>query len=88
MLTAIVLVCSVALSVQDCGRDRAHDVLQVPEEFSNPFTCLQHGQAFLASTQIGRDLSEDARFWVGETGDAITGDVFLQLCLLGEVVYG
>ena len=39
-------------------------MLTVPEEFSNPFTCLQYGQAFLASTQIGRDLIDDPRFWV------------------------
>jgi hypothetical protein len=57
MLTAIVLVCSVALSVQDCDREHA----QYRSHFGD---------------------------MIGETGDATTGDVFLQCCLLGEVVYG
>lgn len=26
--------------------------------------------------------------WIGENDDAITGDVFLQCCLFGEVIYG
>lgn len=25
---------------------------------------------------------------IGETGDAITGDVFLQCCLFGDIIYG
>jgi hypothetical protein len=57
MLTAIVLVCSVALSVQDCDCEHA----QYRSHFGD---------------------------MIGETGDAITGDVLLQLSLLGEVVYG
>lgn len=64
MLSAIVLICSVALSVQDCDRERANSVMTVPEEFSNAFTCLMHGQAFLAGTQIGREIGADNRFWV------------------------
>jgi hypothetical protein len=56
MLTAIVLVCSVALSVQDCDREHA----QYRSHFGD---MMNHN-------------------------DATTGDVFLQCCLLGKVVYG
>jgi hypothetical protein len=30
-------------------------VLQVPETFASPVTCLMHGQAYLANTAAGRD---------------------------------
>jgi hypothetical protein len=30
-------------------------VLQVPETFVSPVTCLMHGQAYLANTAAGRD---------------------------------
>jgi hypothetical protein len=59
MLTALILVCSLA-SVPDlasCTRDNALHVMQVPEAFSNPVTCLMHGQAYLAETTIGRELA-------------------------------
>jgi hypothetical protein len=27
----------------------------VPEQFGNPVTCVMHGQAYLAETEIGQD---------------------------------
>jgi hypothetical protein len=59
MLTALILVCSLA-SVPDlaaCTRDNALHVMQVPEAFANPITCLMHGQAYLAGTTIGQELA-------------------------------
>jgi hypothetical protein len=59
MLTALILVCSLA-SVPDlaaCTRDNALHVMRVPEAFANPITCLMHGQAYLAETEIGRELT-------------------------------
>jgi hypothetical protein len=34
-------------------------VLRSPEAFANPVTCFMHGQAYLANTAMGRDLSAD-----------------------------
>jgi hypothetical protein len=61
MLTAVVLVCSLA-SVSDlsaCTRDNALEVLRVPATFVTPVACLIHGQAYLADTSIGRDLAQN-----------------------------
>ena len=57
MLTALILVCSLATApdLRGCTRDNALDVLQVPETFASPVTCLMHGQAYLANTAAGRD---------------------------------
>src|SRR5690348_6966876 len=61
MLTALVLVCSLAATpdLAACNRDNATDVMRVPEEYANPAMCLMHGQAYLAQTEIGRDLGAD-----------------------------
>jgi hypothetical protein len=63
MLTALVLICSMAISpdISDCTRSNATSVMRVPEEFGNPATCFMHGQAYLAGTAIGRDLDADDR---------------------------
>jgi hypothetical protein len=63
MLTALVLVCSMAITpeLRDCDRSNAVTVLQVPEAFGNPVMCMMHGQACLAGTAIGRDLRADER---------------------------
>ena len=63
MLTAIILVCSLAITpdVRECGRDNATSVMQVPEEFALPSQCMMRGHAFLAETEIGRDLSGNER---------------------------
>lgn len=63
MLTALILVCSVAVTpeLRDCNRSNAVQVLQLPEETGNPVMCMLHGQAYLAGTEIGRDLRADER---------------------------
>lgn len=44
---------------------------------------LKFGLQWLASEHLWR-----IEQIINETGDAETGDVFLQACLLGEIVYG
>jgi hypothetical protein len=63
MLTAVILVCSVAMTpdLQGCGVSNAVAVTRVPAEFANPVTCFMHGQAYLAETSIGQDLGNDDR---------------------------
>jgi hypothetical protein len=59
MLSAFVLVCSLAATpdLATCNRDNALDVMRVPELFASPVTCAMDGQAYLAQTAIGRNLS-------------------------------
>jgi hypothetical protein len=61
MLTALVLICSVAVTpdLRDCSHGNATAVLRVPGETGNPATCFMHGQAYLAGTSIGRELQVD-----------------------------
>jgi hypothetical protein len=63
MLTAIVLVCSLAVTpdLRHCGRDNAVHVLQVPEEFALPSMCAMRGQSFVAETSIGQALADNER---------------------------
>ena len=63
MLTALILVCSVAVTpdIQDCTRDNARVVMRVPAEFGNPATCFMHGQAYLAGSAIGHELDATER---------------------------
>jgi hypothetical protein len=63
VLTALILVCSLAVTpdLSDCSQSNAVDALYVPERFANPATCFMHGQAYLAETSIGRDISQDER---------------------------
>jgi len=63
MLTALVLICSVAITpdLRECTRDNASAVMRVPAEFGNPATCFTHGQAYLAQTSLGEELSENDR---------------------------
>jgi hypothetical protein len=63
MLTAIVLVCSLAVTpdLRECSRDNAVHVLQVPEEFALPSMCAMRGQAFIAETSIGQEMAENER---------------------------
>lgn len=63
MLTAMLLICSVANTpnIADCSRANALDVLWLPELFSNPVTCFMHGQAYVAGSAVGRDLPENER---------------------------
>jgi hypothetical protein len=63
MLTALVLVCSLAVTpdLANCDRNNATDVMRVPDEYGNPATCLMHGQAYLAQTAMGREISDGER---------------------------
>ena len=63
MLTAIVLICSLAVTpdLRECSRDNATNVLQVPEEFMLPSQCMMRGQAYLAETSIGQELAREER---------------------------
>jgi hypothetical protein len=63
MLTALILICSIAVTpdIRYCTRKNATSVLRVPAEFGHPATCFVQGQAFLAQTSIGQELSETDR---------------------------
>jgi hypothetical protein len=63
MLTALVLICSVAVTpdLQDCSLGNARTVIRAPTEFANPVACLMQGQAVLAGTSLGQELADDDR---------------------------
>jgi hypothetical protein len=63
MLTALVLVCSVAVTpdLRDCTSDNARTVMRVPAEFATPAICFMQGQAYLAETSIGQTLDAGDR---------------------------
>jgi len=63
MLAILVLVCSLSATpdLRMCDQTNAVDVMRVPEETGNPATCFMHGQAYLAQTEIGRQLAADER---------------------------
>jgi hypothetical protein len=66
MLTALILVCSLATvsDLSGCTRDNALDVVYVPATFVNPVTCLMHGQA-LCGRQLDRTRSGADRSYQG-----------------------
>ena len=53
MMTALVLVCSLAKTplAMNCGTDNAVDVLKVPGEFSSLVTCFTRAQAFVGESR-------------------------------------
>ncbi len=63
MLTALVLICSVAVTpdLGECTRNSATAVMRVPAEFGNPSTCFMHAQTYLAQTSFGQDLGPNHR---------------------------
>jgi hypothetical protein len=63
MLTALILICSVTLipDLQNCSRENATTVMRAPARFASPATCFLHGQAYLAETSIGQQLSSNDR---------------------------
>ncbi len=63
MLTALVLVCSLAITpdLTSCNQDNAVSVTSVPEQSGNPAMCFLHGQAYFAETAMGRNLADDER---------------------------
>jgi hypothetical protein len=81
LLTAMILICSLANTpnVADCSRNNAIDIVWVPEAFSNPVTCFMHGQAYIAGTSIGQNLTNDERVRVlcVRRQEAASGDTTL-----------
>ena len=58
MLTAVILVCSLA-TVSNLTRDNALDVVYVPTTFASPVPCLMRAQAYVADSSIGRDRQQN-----------------------------
>ena len=50
MLTALILVCSLATISNDCTRDNALDVVYMPATFDSPATCMMRAQAYVANS--------------------------------------
>ena len=63
MLTAHVLVCSIATTpnLRGCDASNARVIMRVPAAYTSPATCAMHGQAYLAETAIGRSLGSRDR---------------------------
>ena len=59
MLTALILVCSLATISNDCTRDNALDVVYVPATFDSPAVCIMRAEAYVANSSIGRDLPKN-----------------------------
>ena len=59
MLTALILVCSLATVSNACTRDNALDVVYVPATFNSPAACMMRAQAYVANSSIGRDLPQN-----------------------------
>src|SRR5262249_22669050 len=64
MLTALILVCSLATIANDCTRDNALDVVYVPATFDSPAACMMRAQAYVANSSMGRDLPQNEAFKV------------------------
>lgn len=58
MLTALVLVCSIATTpdLRTCDLSNARAVMRLPADYSNAVTRAVHGPACLAEIAIGRDV--------------------------------
>ena len=63
MLTALILICSAAVTpdLGECTRNNATAVMRVPAEFGNPATCFMHAQAHLAGTSFAQELGANDR---------------------------
>ena len=63
MLSALVLVCSLSVipDIQNCTPETARSVLRLIGEFETPVACFLQGQALLAATSFGQELSDDDR---------------------------
>jgi hypothetical protein len=57
----MILICSLAATpdLAACNQTNAVSVIAVPADFGNPATCFMHGQAYLAETSLGRDLTAE-----------------------------
>jgi hypothetical protein len=60
MLTALVLVCSLSATpdLGTCNRNNALDVMRLPDQFASSASCAMQGQAYVAQTAIGRNLTD------------------------------
>jgi hypothetical protein len=63
VLTALILICSIAVTpdLSDRNRGNATAVMRVPGEFGHPTYCFVQAQAFLAATSIGEDFGPNDR---------------------------
>ena len=59
MLTALILVCSLATISNDCTRDNALDVVYMPATFDSPATCMM--RAGQCGEQLDRTRSAAER---------------------------
>jgi hypothetical protein len=57
-ILVVILVCSRSLAVPDCSIDTATDVVHGPQA-NSIFDCGYSGQALIASTALGAELSRD-----------------------------
>ena len=64
MLTALILICSLATISNDCARDNTLDVVYVPATFDSPAACMMRAQVYVANSSIGRDLPQNEAFKV------------------------
>ena len=71
MLSALILVCSLANVSNDCTRDNELDVVYVPATFDSPAACIMRAQAYVANSSIGRDLPHNEAFKVICVGGSI-----------------
>lgn len=63
MLTALILICSMTATpdLALCGTENAESVIRLPQDDITPVSCLMHGQAYVAETEIGRNLDAGER---------------------------
>jgi hypothetical protein len=63
MLTALVLICSMAIApdMATCSGENASSIIRVPQDYVSPVTCLMHGEAYIAETSLGQELAADER---------------------------
>ncbi len=66
MLAAIV-VCSVAIPVQNCNERVAKDIYISPESYEVPFKCQQEAMIYAADHQIIRPPKEYIKVYCGES---------------------
>lgn len=88
MLTALVLICSMAITpdLQACSGENAESVIRVPMDYGSPVTCLLHAQAYLAETEIGQDLAADERVKVVCAPSQRAGDMVSRANAYGRSI--
>ena len=66
MLTALVLVCSLAVTpnLRTCDQTNARIVMRAPEFYASGAACARAGQTYLAGTAIGQSLGTTDRIKV------------------------